>query len=148
MSMRMVRRAIRYFQESFDLYAQEIGIGGWDVDTGKYIRAQNVAIPMKGTVLNTTDDELQEVPEAERTEGMKTVYTIGTIKTTNEKLQTYSDLMLHDGIMYRAVKAYPRNQGGYYKTIFGRYDFNALDDTTNIITIVGFGAGFGIMGNG
>lgn len=145
MSMRMVRKAIRYFQEAFTLYRNEGAEAGWDTETGKYTRAQNVQLHMVGTVLNTTDEELQQVTEAERTEGMKTVYSISAIKTTDEKLQTYSDLMLHDGIMYRAVKAYPRNQGGYYKTVFGRYDFSWSDDTT---LVFGFGSGFGYMGNG
>ena len=88
------------------------GKGGWISDAP-------TTITMFGVIYPTTAREMQQVPEADRIEGMMTFLTMAPIYLSRKQTagQGISDYATWDGEQYKIVSITPYKDYGYYMSV-------------------------------
>lgn len=94
------------------------GAGGW-------VAGAPQQIPAWGVVSVASNKEIQMLPEADRVSEVRTFHTQTALYVTSEALGLTADILVWNGVQYRAmvVAEYP-NRGGYYEAIAVRIGGN------------------------
>lgn len=119
----LVRKSIRYFQQNLvvrrDVRANALSSYS---ASGKWVDANSTVVNILGAVVNLSAKEVQQLPEAERAEGMVALYTEDAVYPTDDEAAQFSDILEWQGNDYRLIKVYNREQGIFNKAICGLND--------------------------
>lgn len=72
-------------------------------------------IEVKGIVLPASSEDIEMLPEGERTQGLKAFYACRELRLTDS--ETTSDICEYKGRRYRLLQVYDYSDFGYYKAI-------------------------------
>lgn len=90
----------------------QFGKGGWIAD-------EPTTVTMSAVVYPTTSHEIQQVPEADRVQGMMTFLTLVPVYLSRKQtgLQGISDYATWNGEQYKIVNTLPYKDYGYYMSV-------------------------------
>lgn len=125
----LVRKAIRYFQQNLIIRrdTRSNALTSYDA-SGKWVEANSTPVNILGAVVNLSAKEVQQLPEAERAEGMIALYTEDTVYPTDDESAQFSDILEWQGRDYRLIKVYNREQGLFNKAICGMNDKSSVTE--------------------
>jgi len=96
---------------------------GYRDENGDWIDGTPIAKTIKAVVQPVNGDELQTVPEGERTNKLIKLHTTEVLKTTDEANAVSADTVIVDGETFRIITVSNWNKlGGFYKAIAVRED--------------------------
>lgn len=67
-------------------------------------------------------DELQQVPEGERTEEMRMVWTRSDLRTASADGELPADTLIFGGKTWKVITVFQRAEAGFTKAVVGRID--------------------------
>ena len=111
--------------EAFDEFLETVILkrktaGSYDGD-GEWIEGTNTDTNIQGVVQSLSSDELQILPEGERTKETVKIHTKTQLFTADEDLKTNADDIGYQGKIWTVSNLFNRNTvGGYYKAILIR----------------------------
>lgn len=94
------------------------GEGEW-VD-GHWVPGGSITATITIAEQPVSGNDLERLPEGERTEEMRTVYTKADLRTASEPNQTEADILTFAGSAWKVIRVFPRQEGGFTKAIVSR----------------------------
>ena len=92
-------------------------------ENGDWVGGTPIIKTIQAVVQPVNGDELQTVPEGERTNKLIKLHTTEVLKTTDEANAVSADTVVVDGETFRIITVSDWNKlGGFYKTIAVRED--------------------------
>jgi len=117
----LVRRAIRRRYETYVIHTPN-ATDSWDSSTGRRSKGVPTKRDIKAALINVSDEDLQLVPEGDRTEGIRTLYSEEEVFTVQEGTDTSAEILeTPDGKYYKLIRRHDRFQGLFYKSFCGLY---------------------------
>lgn len=85
---------------------------------GEWAQGEASETPIRAVMQAPSANDLESLPEGERTEGLVTVWSRAPLKTADEDDRTRADEVINAaGEAYRVVKVMQRTEGGFYRAI-------------------------------
>lgn len=94
--------------------------GAYDAD-GRWVGGAESLTDVMAVIQPVDPDDLQALPEGERSEASKAVWTRTELRTAREDAHE-ADIVEADGARWKILAVFDRAEGGWYKAIAGRLD--------------------------